>query len=256
MFRIGILVFIAAITVNFVSGQTQRISNQNTIGWYNGFLTVPVAKKWSIHAEFQFRRADGLLKGQQNLLRTGINYQADNNLLLRAGYAYIDTYAYGEIPINGMGKSFTEHRAYELLQYSMPVKSVNWTHRWILEQRWVGRYSQPQLQREDQFVFMNRIRYQLRLQKDIFKFKKSSKKIYGAAFDEIMLGFGKNVGENVFDQNRVGLLMGAKLTSKIRFECGYLSQNLQLGRKNNGSNVFQYNNGWIINVLADFRSGK
>lgn len=235
------------------TAQNSRISNQNTIGWYNLFTTIPLDKKWSIHGEFQFRRADGWEKGQQNLFRTGINYHYSENGLIRVGYAYIDTYPYGEIPINGMGKPFAEHRLFEMLQHSIKTNQLIWTHRWILEQRWVGRYSNPQLNKEDQFPLLNRLRYQLRLQKNLFTLKEKGPCVYGAAFDEIMIGFGKNVGENVFDQNRLGLLIGYPVSPKMRVEAGFLSQILQLGREVNGSNVFQYNNGWVFNLITDFR---
>ena len=69
-----------------------------------------------------------------------------------------------------------------------------------------------------------------------------------AAYNEIFLGFGKNVNENVFDQNRTGLLVGYRFNDNIRIEGGYLNQTLQLGREVNNRNVFQYNNGIIINA--------
>lgn len=236
--------------------QNNRIANHNTIGWYNLFTTAPLHKKWSLHGEFQMRRADGWEKGQQNLLRTGINYQHSPQTLFRVGYAYIDTYPYGEIPLNGMGKPFAEHRLFEMIQYTMQSKQLAWVHRWMLEQRWVGRYSQPQLQQEDQFPLLNRLRYQVRLQKNWNDRKDSEKSTYLAVYDEIMIGFGKNVGENIFDQNRLGLLFGRKFSNKWRLEAGFLSQILQLGREVNGSNVFQYNNGWVINLISDFRKPK
>jgi hypothetical protein len=71
---------------------------------------------------------------------------------------------------------------------------------------------------------------------------------YVAMYDEIFIGFGKNVNENIFDQNRFGLLFGYKFNDIVRLEAGYLNQMLQLGREVNGRNVFQNNNGFIINT--------
>jgi hypothetical protein len=67
-------------------------------------------------------------------------------------------------------------------------------------------------------------------------------------YDEIFIGFGKNVNENIFDQNRIGVLIGYKFNQLLRIEAGYLSQIIQLGREINSSNVFQYNNGIIVNL--------
>jgi hypothetical protein len=80
------------------------------------------------------------------------------------------------------------------------------------------------------------------------------KEWYAAAYDEIFIGFGKNVNENVFDQNRVGLLIGYRFNKKWRIEGGYFNQIVQLPREitlpgsSTGQNVFQYNSGFIINT--------
>jgi hypothetical protein len=71
---------------------------------------------------------------------------------------------------------------------------------------------------------------------------------YLAIYDEVFISFGKNVNENIFDQNRVGILVGYRVSSSIRIEAGYLNQILQLGREVNNRNVFQHNNGLIINA--------
>jgi len=71
---------------------------------------------------------------------------------------------------------------------------------------------------------------------------------YLALYDEIFIGFGENVNANVFDQNRIGVLLGYRFNKKLRIEGGYLNQTIQFGRQINGQNVFQNNNGLIINA--------
>jgi Protein of unknown function (DUF2490) len=75
---------------------------------------------------------------------------------------------------------------------------------------------------------------------------------YAAVYDEILIGFGKNVNENVFDQNRLGVMLGYRFNSTVRVEGGYLAQILQLGREVNNQNVFQYNEGLILNTFLNF----
>jgi len=70
---------------------------------------------------------------------------------------------------------------------------------------------------------------------------------YLAVYDEVFIGFGKNVNANVFDQNRIGVLLGYRFSKNFRLEGGYLNQTLQYGRLINGKNGFQHNNGLIIN---------
>jgi len=66
--------------------------------------------------------------------------------------------------------------------------------------------------------------------------------------DEIFIGWGGNIGVNIFDQNRLAFLVGYKLNQKLKFEAGYLNQVLQQGKRVNDKPVFQYNNGFLIAV--------
>lgn len=80
--------------------------------------------------------------------------------------------------------------------------------------------------------------------------------IYVAVYDQLFLGFGKNVNANIFDQNRIGILMGYSFNKNCRIEGGYLSQTLQLGRLINVQNVFQNKNGLIVNANFHFDLSK
>ncbi|WP_028122535.1 DUF2490 domain-containing protein [Epilithonimonas tenax] len=233
-----------------------RISNHNNIGWYAYNGTFKLDSKFSIHTEYQWRRNDYIETWQQSLLRLGINYQANPNLQLRLGYAWAETFPYGEIPINGMGKDFTEHRIYEMATVTDKIGKIDLSHRFMLEQRWVGRYSNADLTSEDQYPFLNRARYMIRLQMPLKGNSIADKTPYVAVYDELMIGFGKNVGENIFDQNRIGVLVGYKFNNLVRVEGGYLNQIVQLGREMEGKNVFQYNNGFIVSANFTFDLSK
>lgn len=236
--------------------QNSRINNYNSIGWYNYFGTFKLNEKVGVHTEYQLRRNNIVTDQQQGLLRLGLNYQLSPKTQFRLGYAWIETYPYGDIPINGFGKDFTEHRAFQMVTLLDKVSIVEFSHRFMLEQRWVGRYSSPNLSNEDQFPFLNRFRYMFRLQVPLKGKTIANKTPYVAIYDEILIGFGKNVNENVFDQNRVGVVLGYKFDNTIRIEAGYLNQTLQLGREVNGQNVFQNNNGLIINANFNFDFSK
>jgi hypothetical protein len=119
----------------------------------------------------------------------------------------------------------------------------------MLEQRWIGRYTRAALAKEDDWLFVNRFRYLFRIQFPLTGNKIADHTPYLAFYDELCVGFGKNVNENVFDQNRLGILLGYRLSPVFRIERGFLSQILQLGREINGRNLFQYNNGIIANSI-------
>lgn len=232
--------------------QNTRLNTNNNIGWYNYFGTFKVSQKFGIHSEYQFRRNETITEWQQSLLRLGVNYQLNPKIQLRLGYAWIETFPYGEIPINGMGKDFTEHRLFQMATITDKVSIVDLSHRLMLEQRWVGRYSNANLKNEDEFPLLHRFRYMFRLQVPLKGKEIKDKTPYLATYDEIFIGFGKNVNENIFDQNRFGILLGYRFNPSIRIEAGYLNQILQLGREVNNRNVFQQNNGIIVNANFNF----
>lgn len=252
--RIIIFYFLATtfLISNSLNAQNTRITNYNSIGWYNYFGTFILSEKFGIHTEYQFRRNEIITDWQQSLLRVGINYQLNSNVQFRVGYAWIKTFPYGEIPINGMGRDFSEHRLFQMVTITDNISIIDISHRFMLEQRWVGRYSNASLSSEDEYPFLNRFRYMFRLQIPLKGKVIKDKTPYFAVYDEIFIGFGKNVNENVFDQNRLGILLGYRFSKTFRIEAGYLNQILQLGREVNNSNVFQYNNGLIVNANFNF----
>lgn len=232
--------------------QNTRLNHNNTIGWYNYFGTFKLSNKFGLHTEYQWRRNNVITDWQQSLLRVGVNYNLNPRVLFRAGYAWIETFPYGEYPINGFGKDFTEHRIFEMVQLSHKEGIVDFSHRFMLEQRFVGRYSNPNLTNEDEFPLLNRFRYMFRLQVPLKGKEIKDKTPYVALYDEILIGFGENVNANIFDQNRFGLLLGYRFNKSVRIEGGYLNQTLQFGRQINGQDVFQNNNGLIINANFSF----
>lgn len=238
------------------TAQNTRITDKNSIGWFNNFTTIRFSSKWSGHLEYQWRR-EGLVKDwQQSLFRTGVNFQVNPKLSLRVGYAWIETFAYGDIPLQAAGKRFPEHRAFQMATIADNAGRLDMSHRFMLEQRWIGRYTSAALSKPDDFLFLNRLRYMYRMQMAIGKRKIEDRTAYAAIYDEIFLGFGKNVNENVFDQNRLGVLLGYRFSKKLRVEGGFFQQIVQLGREVDNRNVFQYNNGIIVNSYFNFDLSK
>jgi hypothetical protein len=241
-------VFIVSSFWTGVWAQNNRISTKDNIAWYNAFLAVKLPNKFGIHGEYQWRRVDFGDQWQQSLLRTGVNYNFNERVQFRIGYAWVETFAYGEHPINVFGKNFTEHRSFQMVQLQQKEGRVELQHRFMLEQRFVGKYDHITGINEDEFLFMNRLRYMLRVQLPLKGTTIVNKTPYMAVYNELFIGFGQNVNANVFDQNRFGLLFGYRFNDTWRLEAGYLNQILQFGRQIDGKNVFQYNNGLIVNA--------
>ena len=241
-----------------VQSQNTRITDRNTIGWYNQFVNFKLSSKWSGHLEYQWRRDNLLTNWQQSLLRVGLGYQFNQKLHLRLGYAWVETFPYGDFNLQAAGKTFPEHRFFQMASLSDQVGTLSFNHRFMLEQRWIGRFTQPTLEKADDFNYANRMRYMVRIQKAIKTNKYADTELYASLYDEVFIGFGKNVNENVFDQNRLGLLLGYRFNKQFRLEGGFIQQILQLGREIDSRNVFQYNNGVILNsiIQLDFSRKK
>jgi hypothetical protein len=233
-------------------GQNNRLNTSNQIGWYTYFGTFKLSNKIGLHTEYQFRRTPVITDWQQSLLRLGLNYQLHPAVQVRVGYGWIETFPYGEFPLNGFGKQFTEHRIFQMAQLSQKVGKVDFSHRFMLEQRFVGKYSDAQATKESEFPLLHRMRYMIRLQIPLKGNEIKDKTPYIALYDEIFIGFGENVNANIFDQNRIGVLLGYRINKNLRLEGGYLNQTIQFGREINGQNVFQTNSGLLLNAQFNF----
>jgi len=242
----GVLMLLAAAGA---TAQNTRLTDRNTIGWYTATGTLRFAERWSGHLEYQLRRDQLVTRWQQSLLRTGLNYQANDRLTVRLGYAWVETFPYGDFPIQAAGRQFPEHRTYQMATLTNPVGKVDVSHRFMLEQRWIGRLLSPTSDGPDEWVYVNRLRYMARVQVPLGTPGAGGRGPYAAASDEVLLGFGRNVNENVFDQNRLALLLGYRFGPAFRLEGGFLQQVVQLPREIGGRNVFQYNNGVVLNTV-------
>lgn len=225
-----------------------RIRDYNDITWLAFFVTPKINDKLSAHIEYQWRRTNWLQDWQQSLPRVGLTYKLNSQVSFQAGYAWIHTFPYGEPNITAVEKTFPEHRAYEQVAVTAALGRSTLLHRLRLEQRWLGRFYTEASEKPDTYVYSNRIRYMPRLDIPL----NANKKLYAAVFDEIMINFGKNVGENVFDQNRFSLLMGYKINPAVRIEGGWINQIGQLSREVDNKNVYQHNNGIVINTYINF----
>lgn len=223
--------------------QEERLSDNNTITWFSSSGTFKINPKVAIHTEYQARRVDGVKNRQQVLLRAGLNYDVSKEVSMIAGYAFAKTYDYGDFPV---AFPFPEHRIYEQVLIKNQVSSIDLSHRFTLEQRFIGSVSNSGMIDNTTYSFLNRIRYRVRAEIPLHKKNTIKKPWKFIAQDEVFIGWGKRIGTNIFDQNRLGILIGYNLNKSIKFEAGYLSQILHQGKRVENKSVIQYNNGFMI----------
>lgn len=244
-----LFVFLLSIFISGTLYAQQRLSDHNTIGWFVYTGGFKVSPKLAVHTEFQWRRVEAVKNGQQNLLRTGLRYTLNSQADIIVGYAFAGTFSYGDFPA---AFAFPEHRVFQMLNLKNPVGRINLSHRFILEQRFVGAVTMTGANKNTDFNYLNRMRYRVRAEIPLHS-KTASKKLWSIILqDEVFVGWGKNIGANVFDQNRIGVFAGYQLNPSLKLEAGYINQTLQQGKTVNNKPVFQYNNGFVIAANFNF----
>ena len=199
-----------------------RAVADQTNAWLMYFGDHAVGGRWAVHAEAQVRRAGGPagVRGwQQILLRPGLIYTLAPGARVTAGYAYVDTWPYGEQPA---AARFPEHRLWQQLQLGHAVGRVAWQHRYRLEQRWVE--APPAGGAPADRRYTNRMRYLARATVPLRGRTLDVGEPYASVYDEVFANWGRNVGRNVLDQNRLYGALGWRLGGTTRVEGGYLQQ--------------------------------
>ena len=224
-----VLLLAPCLLLNTAHAQTgQRIKDYNNNGWYMYIGDHRVSDRWGLHTEVQLRRYNIIKDPQQLLIRGGVNYDLTPTALFTLGYAYIETHPYGDYPAAGI---FPEHRAYQQLQLKGNLARIGLTHRYRLEQRWIKPAG------ASDYTYLNRARYMLKATLPLLGPTLEVNEPFLAVYDEVMIGFGKNIRKNIFDQNRAYAALGYKLSNTASLELGYLNQIVQKA----SGDVFEHN---------------
>lgn len=220
VFKISFIVFI--ISSLCISGQVKRQYTTNNNGWYMFFGSFKLSEKTGLHAEAQWRRSNFILDNQQLLLRGGFNFHFNKQAMATIGYCFVQTHPYGEFASKIM---FPEHRIWEQLQFTSRFGGLEMVSRFRLEQRYV--YS-PVLKDGvyvvGKDIYSNRFRLFTRFSIPFKGQTIEDKTFYLTAYGELFINFGKNVGYNIYDQNRAYLALGYKISKLGKLEIGYLNQ--------------------------------
>ncbi|WP_041258422.1 DUF2490 domain-containing protein [Fibrella aestuarina] len=238
-------------------GQRQRLLDHNAIGWYVYNGDHKLTQRWTLHTEYQWRRIDLIRSWQQSLARLGVNYKSSDRVKLGAGYTYFTTFPYGGYPQADLGVPYSEHRLHQDVSLSETYGRLSLTHRIRLEQRWLAQLADDNPRRTASWEFQNRVRYQIAGELALNGPTVDDGELYINFFDELFIGFGKNVGENIYNQNRISAGLGYQVNDGLQIELNALNQVVQHADLDpvSGRPVFEVNNGFrlTINHALDFR---
>ena len=219
-----VLVLIGMHTVS-----AQKIISPQTHGWIMYFGNHKFNDRWGLHTEYQWRRAGrdesaNVFKDwQQSLLRLGVDYYAKNQTQWTLGYGMVKTFEYGDQPVS---HSFIEHRVWEQFIVKNKVGRVDIQHRYRLEQRFIEQYKLGTSSEfeQDGYAFRNRVRYRLMITLPLSRKVMKDNTLFLSIYDEPFLGFGKGIGKNILDQNRLYGALGWRFNNEINVQLGYLNQ--------------------------------
>lgn len=236
--------------------QPTRVADYNRIGWavYEGDHAL--GPRFTLHTEYQWRRVDFGGDWQQSLARLGGGYQLAPRVQLGAGYTSLVTHVYGAYPTAGTGVPFPEHRLHADVSLSDTLGRLVLGQRVRLERRWIGQLNEG-ARRGDiaSWQPQQRIRYQLQAQWPLQGARLDDREWYLTGFDEVFLSFGRHVGSNVFNQNRIAGGLGYQFSSDFQVELCYLNQITQHGEPDPRTElpVFEFNHGFRLGVVYNFR---
>lgn len=244
--RVSLLLVSMAAAATSLNAQTLRTTKENTNAWFNVVGEVEMTKRWFADYDVSFRRSGPLDEWMAILPRVGLRYQALPNLRLTAGYAFSESWPYGKIPI---AFKTPEHRMWEQVQVNSTVGRVALSNRYRFEQRWQGHVvDENGDEHVANWVRLNRFRYRLLGTLPLQGKTLDDGEFYLAASDEVFLGWGANVQQNVFDQNRAAINIGRRFSKNFRAEIGYLQQ---LSEKPSGR-LLEKNHTIVLAIYPNF----
>lgn len=234
-------------------GQQNRVIDRNAIGWYTYNGDHKLARRWKLHTEYQWRRIDFIRTWQQSLARLGLIYKLTDRVAVSGGYTLFTTYPYGHYPSASAGVPVPEHRMYEDIQLADQFGRLKLAHRFRLEQRWIGQPSDANPRVMANWKYQHRIRYQLSGTFPLSGSTIDDGEFYLNAFDELFISFGRNVGNNVFNQNRLSGGVGYQVRDNLKLELNYFNRVLQHGAPDpiTKKPIFDVDNGFRLNVSYD-----
>lgn len=234
-----------------VLAQNTRLVDQNSLGWFTYKGDHKVAAKWAVHTEVQALRVHFGADPQQLLLRLGGIYMLQKDVKLGGGYTNSTTYTYGQHPAAELGEPTPEHRIYEDVTLGAGYGRLHLSHRLRLEQRWLGLLDPARPTRVASWQYQNRARYQLAGEVPLQGPTLDDHEWYFTFFDELFIGFGPNVDQNVYNQNRASGGLGYQFTKAFQLELNYLNQWALQGVLDaaTGRQVFENNNGFRFNIV-------
>tara|TARA_R100000935_G_C2817972_1_gene158251 strand:+ start:243 stop:935 length:693 start_codon:yes stop_codon:yes gene_type:complete len=193
-----------------------QVDDDKLGAWYMYFWNTEIGEsKFGLQGDIQYRNWNTIGDLEQLLLRAGITYSPNDNVMLTLGYAHITSGTFGDA-----NETSSESRVYQ--EALLPQKISNriyLKHRFRYEQRWV--------ENQD---FRTRYRYNLFLTIPINQPNLDKNAIYLAFYNELFINGQKDIGNGItvetFDRNRLYGAIGYSIKDNLKIQFGLMEQSL------------------------------
>jgi len=221
-----VLILTALLCFSALLGNAQRENVSQFNAWLVYMGTHKLSKRTDLYTDFQYRRNEFLINPLQLQIRAALDYKLPMGVKISPAYVFTFTSPYGKQTPTSY--EFSEHRPFEQLAYKSKLGRLDVFHRYRLEQRFIELKS---LNGNGDFVidkweFRHRIRYRLLVNLPLNNKELIDKTFFMQFWDELFIGFGKNVKKNMFDQNRLFGGFGYRFNAKTSIVTGYLYQGI------------------------------
>lgn len=205
--------------------QSPRETRENFNAWGTLFGDVQLTPRWFLDYELSLRRSGPVREWQTILPRLSARYRINDHVQLSWGGALPESWPYGKLPV---AFRFPERRMWEQLLLSHDAGRVALSHRYRLEQRWLGRVAlEDGDERVQDWTRSNRFRYRAGAVVPLQGRTTEDGEFYANVNGELFISWGANVAGNVFDQYRLIAALGYRHSRRLRLEAGYLEHLVQ-----------------------------
>jgi hypothetical protein len=190
--------------------------------WCSVFADHAVTERTALWFDGQWRRMGIGREPQQLLLRPGIIRTIVPGVRVGAGYAYVATAPYGEVPI---AAPLREHRAWQQVMLSHRAGPLSVSHRYRWEQRWLASLlpSPDGDHRTGPWGYQQRARYMVRAQGALPGLEVDGRPVLVFGWDELLMPVGHGDASVRLTQNRLGGGIGVPVSARQRLEVGYMN---------------------------------
>ena len=221
----------ALVLLIMVSGKLYAQTQHQNSGWFMFLNNTKFNDKWGLQFDVQLRSADDWGYLRNTLVRPALQYFINNKHNVALGYLWQTTHTES---VGSPDLTLHEHRIFEQYIYSHKIKSVFASHRFRVEQRFIGRTGED--------VFSQRFRYFFRLIQPLQKTQPTfTKGPFVALQNEVFLNIQNKdkINNSVFDQNRLYLAAGYRFSKQFDLEAGYMNQATHGVSNNTVNNIIQ-----------------